>query len=183
MSIVCHSFLIVKFHDHRGLCGLLDHWDFIRWLQYQVMFRVNSVNAWSVIQGEKVRAGSWTAWFSFSSFLVFSWCDMSLYRLWMIFGRSGWLALHITSRNVKASSLRFHYFALIFSQFNIFERYGQILCHISDGFHFMVYWHMDLCRLRVTHSILLNSMITVARVVSWPIGISLGGYCIKWCSE
>ena len=53
MSIVCHSFLIVKFHDHRGLCGLVAHWDFIRWLLYQVVFRVSSVVAWSVIQGEK----------------------------------------------------------------------------------------------------------------------------------
>ena len=31
----------------------MAHWDFIRWLLYPVMFRVNSVFAWSVIQDEK----------------------------------------------------------------------------------------------------------------------------------
>ena len=32
MSIACHWLLIVKFHDHHGLCGFMAHWDFIRWL-------------------------------------------------------------------------------------------------------------------------------------------------------
>ena len=48
--------------------------------------------------------------FPFVSFLVFSWCDMNLHLTWMIIGQSGILALHITSRNLKASSFRLHYF-------------------------------------------------------------------------
>ena len=53
MSIACHYFLIVKFYDHYDLCGFMAHWDFIRWLLYPAMFRVNSVFAWSVIQDAK----------------------------------------------------------------------------------------------------------------------------------
>ena len=71
--------------------------------------------AYGLYPGWEGKAGSSTVWFSFLSFLVFSWCDISLHWLWMIFGRSGRLTLHITSRNMKVNTFHLHYFAQIFS--------------------------------------------------------------------
>ena len=137
----------------------MSHWDFIRWLLDLVLFRVNSVIAWSVIQDEK---GGQTlellVFFPFLSFLVSSWCDVNLHWLWLIIGQSVRLALHNTSRTTKLIAFIYIISPTYLSQIYIFERYGQSLYHIvSDGFHFMVYWHMDLCRLRLTDSWLLNS--------------------------
>ena len=111
MSIACHWFLIVKFHDHHGLCGFMAHWDFIRWLLIRWCSELTpSSPGWQ----SRVWKEDQLACFSFMSFLVLSRCEMSLHWLWMIFGRSGRLTLHITSRNVKASSFRLHYFAHIY---------------------------------------------------------------------
>ena len=106
-------------------------------LWYPVMFRVNSVFAWSATQDAK-GGQALELFFRFGFLDVFLvWRESTLAVV--ILGRSGRLALHIASRNTKASSFHLHYFAHIFSQLYIFERYGQSLCHIiSDGFHCMV---------------------------------------------
>ena len=65
------------------------------------------------------------------SFLVISPCDIICNWLWKIFGRSGWVALHITSRNMKVY-LPFTLFAQIFHIYVLLGRYGQLLYHINS---------------------------------------------------
>ena len=70
-------------------------------------------------------AGFSNVCFSFLSFLVFSWCDISLHWLWKIFGRLGdW---HCISPLVMRKLVAFIYIiSPKYSLIYIFGRYGQI---------------------------------------------------------
>ena len=106
--------------------------------------------AYGLYPGWEGTAGFSTVCFSFFSFLLFSWCDISLHWLWKIFGRLGRLTLHITSRNMKAIVFIYIISPKYFHRFTSLGGMGKhFTISVVDEFRYMVYWHMNLCRLRV----------------------------------